>query len=232
MKRLGMMAALAIAAASPTQGAVTPRPGPGDPHIQSVDYDAEQVVVLSVAPEYALTLEFSPDERIENVSVGNNAAWLVTANKSADRLFIKPVQGLVDTDMTVVTDTRIYTFFLKALPAPDPRMAYLVRFQYPTAPQASFASPPNETATYSFEGARELRPSAMTDDGRSTFIDWPERTPIPAVTMIGPDGQESLANGAVRDGRYVIDKVADRFTFRAGGKTASATRHVKEARKR
>lgn len=231
MKRLGIVAAVAIAAAGAAQASVAPRPGRGDPHIQTVDFDAEQVVVLSVALQYALTLEFSPDERIENVSVGNGGAWQVTTNKSADRLFIKPVQGSVDTDMTVVTDTRIYTFELKALPAPDARMAYLVRFHYPIAPQASIALAPPETATYSFEGARGLWPSAMTDDGRATYIDWPDQAAIPVVSVIGPEGKESLANGAVRDGRYIIDKVADRFIFRAGSKTASATRHVKKVRK-
>lgn len=233
MKGLGIAAALAIAAAGPAQALVAPRPGPGDPHIQSVEFDAEQVVGLSVALQYELTLEFSPDERVENVSVGDSAAWQVTTNKSLDRLFIKPVQGSVDTDMTVATDTRVYTFELKALPAPEPRMAYLVRFHYPVAPQASFPSAPavGETVTYSFSGARELQPSAMTDDGRSTYIDWPDRAAIPAVSMIGPDGEPSLANGAVRDGRYVIDKVADRFIFRAGGKSASATRRVKKVGK-
>jgi type IV secretion system protein VirB9 len=221
----------ALIAAGGASASVTPRPGPGDPRIQNVEYDAQQVVVLSVALNYALTLEFSPDERIQNVAVGNAAAWQVTASKSADRLFIKPIQGFVDTDMTVVTDTRTYAFELKALPGPDPRMAYMVRFDYPVAPQAPAAISPNpeESVVYAFGGARGLWPSSMSDDGRSTTIVWPDGAEYPAVSYIDANGQELLANGVVRDGRYVVDQVSNRFIFRVGGKTAFASRSVKKA---
>jgi type IV secretion system protein VirB9 len=220
----GFVAAWFIAGSA--NGAVTPQPGPGDPHIQSVEYDAQQVVVLRLAFNYALTIEFSPDERIENVAVGNSAVWQVTADKSADRLFVKPMQTSGDTDMTVVTDTRIYTFELQTAPSPDASMAYVVRFHYPAAPGAALAANPIPLASvYRFEGARELRPLSMSDDGRSTMITWAAKTPYPAVLIVA-DGKETLANGTVRDGRLVIDDIADRFIFRAGGRTAFATRHV------
>jgi type IV secretion system protein VirB9 len=196
-----------------------------------VDYDADQVVVLSVAFNYALTVEFSPEERIENVSVGNSAVWQVTANKSADRLFVKPMQGAMDTDMTVVTDTRVYAFELRPRSGADGDMAFLVRFSYPVAPQLQTAAElaGADSASFRFGGARELRPSAMTDDGRSTTIDWPNKAVIPEVSVIGPDGRETLVNGAMRDGRFVVDGVADRFQFHAGGKTAFAVRRVRKA---
>jgi type IV secretion system protein VirB9 len=229
MKLVGTLAAAALLASTPAWASVTPSPGAGDPHIQSVDYDPQQVVVLGVCLGYALTVEFSPDERIENVSVGNGAVWQASVNKSADRLFIKPMQGAADTDMTVVTDSRVYTFELRPAPTPD---AFLVRFHYPAAAVAAPAKVVVETGVYRFGGARDLRPTTMTDDGRTTTITWPLDAVIPVVSIVGPDGKEALANGAVRDGRYVIDQVADRYVFRAGGRKAYAARRVLEARAR
>jgi len=225
-----LLIALFLLGPATATAAITPQPGPGDPRIQRVEYDAQQVVLLRVALNYALTVEFAPDERIENVSVGNGAVWQVTANKSANRLFIKPMQSPVDTDMTVVTDTRIYTFELTGAPAPSPTTPFVVRFLYPAAPQP----PPAPTqgaaaAVYRFSGARELRPSAMDDDGRSTTITWPAAAVIPAVSTVAPDGTERLANGAVRDGHFVVDQIAGRFIFRANGRTAYAVRRITKA---
>ena len=59
---------------------VRPAPGPGDPRIQTIVYDANQVVQLQVASGYQLAIEFAPDERIENVAVGVSSAWQVTPN--------------------------------------------------------------------------------------------------------------------------------------------------------
>lgn len=223
MKLVATLAAAALFASAPAWASVSPRPGTGDPHIQTVDYDPQQVVVLSACLGYALTIEFSPDERIENVSVGNSAVWQASVNKGADRLFVKPMQGAADTDMTVVTDSRVYTFELRPSPSPD---AYLVRFRYPTAAAASAAKVVVEPGVYRFGGAKSLRPAEMTDDGRRTTITWPADAVIPAVSIVAPDGKEALANGAIRNGRYVIDQIADRYVFRAGGRKAYAQREA------
>ena len=55
-------------------------------------YDADQVVPLQAAPGYQVMLEFGADERIENVAVGDSAAWQVTPNRSGDHVFVKPLQ--------------------------------------------------------------------------------------------------------------------------------------------
>lgn len=231
MKLAGSAMVVALLGFQPAVAAVTPQPGPGDSHIQTVEYSAQQVVLLRVSLNYALTIEFSPDERVENVSVGNSGAWQVAVNRSANRLFVKPAEMSSDTDMTVVTDTRIYTFQLQATPSPDPSMAFVLSFTYPRAPQEKLSAAPAAVASvYRFDGARELRPLSMTDDGRATTIAWPENAPFPQVSVVGEDGKESLANGAVREGRYVIDQVADRYVFRADGRVTTATRHIVKAR--
>jgi type IV secretion system protein VirB9 len=227
---LALIAALPAGAALPARASVAPKPGLKDPRIQTIDFDPDEVVALRVALGYALTVEFSSDERIENVALGNSAVWQVVANRRADHLFIKPMQGATNTNLNVVTDTREYNFDLTAIPAPDAATAISLRFVYPVsldqpAPQAS------PKARFRFTGAGSIRPASMYDNGLATFVEWREDSQIPAIFMINDQGAEVLINGAMRDGKYVIDLVADHFVFRLGKQKATATRVLDKGQK-
>jgi type IV secretion system protein VirB9 len=209
---------------------LTPAPGPADPHIQSVPYDANQVVRLRTAPGYALTIEFSPDERIETVAMGATAHWHVTANKRADHLFVKQEQGAVDTNLTVITDARRYVFALVPGYGPDPTLPYTLRFTYAgvdSAPEVTVVRP---SGSFRFSGSKALRPVEMADDGEATWIRWASDLDLPAVYSVDAAGRESIVNGAMRDGRFVVDAVAPRFVFRSGRHRTLAVR--REARER
>lgn len=202
-----------------------PVPGPGDPRIQTVLYDPEQVIALQVATGYQVTLEFGPDERIENVAVGDSGAWLVTPNKRGDHLFIKPAQNGVATNMTVVTDARTYSFSLTPAYGPTADMAFTVRFRFPPAAVAAVEqTTPAEVAHYKLRGERTLRPSAIEDDGVHTYLVWPASQTMPAVFAIDAQGRETLVNGMMRDGRYVLDSVSDKLLFRLDKQTGYALR--------
>lgn len=209
---------------------VTPRPGAGDPHVQAVDYDADEVVRLRVALGYQLALELAADERVETVSVGNSSVWQVTANNRGDHVFIKPMQGAAATNLTVITDVRRYAFTLLPAYELEPDLPYTVRFHYPAAPPAAQAPTPSPAASYRFGGDKTLRPATMFDDGSFTFIAWPLDVSLPAVFVIAADGQEALVNGAVRDGYLVVETVAAKFVFRRGAATSTAKRLTVESR--
>lgn len=218
---LALLAALSLPVAA--SGQVRPQPGAGDPRVQSVMYDPDQVVLLQVPVGYELTLELAPDERIENVAVGDSGAWQVTPNKRGDRLFIKPIQGGVTTNMTVVTDARAYLFELS--PGSPGDAAFTVRFRYPPPPVP--AQPDTAVVAagrYKLSGDASIRPDAISDDGSKTFIVWRADQTLPAVFVIDRDGKETLADGAMRDGRYVLDSVSDKLIFRLDRKVAGATR--------
>jgi type IV secretion system protein VirB9 len=203
---------------------VTPSPGPADPRIQSVIYDPQQVVRLRTAPGYALTIEFSPDERIETVAIGTSAQWQVTANKRADLLFVKQEQGAVDTNLTVVTDARRYVFALVPGYGPDQSLPYALRFTYPGTSSAPDVMIERTPGSFRFSGSKALRPIEMADDGQSTWISWSSDLALPAIYSVDASGRESIVNGAMRDGRFVVDAVAPRFVFRSGRKRLVATR--------
>jgi type IV secretion system protein VirB9 len=223
---------VAFAWATPVAAQVRPQPGTGDPHIQSIEYQSNQVVLLESAPGYELTVGLAADEQIESVAVGDSGAWQVTASHSGDHLFIKPLQPGVSTNMTVVTSTRLYTFDLVSLAQASPTMAYTVQFRYPapaTGQTSPDVTPPHKiVGQYIVRGDRSLRPVAMDDDGVHTFIRWPADVALPATYFRDDGGTETLANGHMRGDTYVIDSVHQQLIFRIDNHDARAERVLSE----
>lgn len=219
-------------AGAPALAQVQPQPSGGDPHLQAIDYDPGQIVQLRGSPGYQMMIELSPDEQIKSVAVGDSSAWQVSVNKDGERLFLKPAQPDVSTNMTVVTSVRIYNFDLASLAGPAPDMPYTVQFRYPAPrPQPSeggyvdVASVTRQISRYKVSGDKELWPTGMTNDGQHTFISWPRTAAIPAVYGVDSHGKDMLVNGMMgTDDVYVIDGVPDRLTFRIDDNVAFAVR--------
>jgi type IV secretion system protein VirB9 len=215
---------LLLLAAAPAAAQVRPQPLPdGDPHLQSVPYKEGQVVLLELAPGYQMSVELSSDEQIENVAVGDSNAWQVTANRRGDRLFIKALQGS-PTNMTVITNARLYAFELAPLGGPAANMAYVVRFAYPGEEDEAAGDGPAVEGRYKLSGDKKLRPVRISDDGRHTYIEWAKDRPLPAVYSVGEDRQEALVNGMMRENLYVIDSVVPTLVFRIDRSMARAER--------
>ncbi|MCI4590394.1 TrbG/VirB9 family P-type conjugative transfer protein [Sphingobium sp. BYY-5] len=211
--------------AAPAAAEVIPQPSPGDPRIQTVDYDGDQVVRLGLQTGFTVAIEFAADERIENVAIGEATGWQVTPNKRADHLFIKPTDGAIDTNLIVLTDARRYSFLLSSgsVMGISP---YIVRFRYAGIDMAPPTVVHDSQASYRVKGAKELIPQGMADDGLATTIRWPAQVAIPAVYAVDEQGDETLINGAMREGAFVVDAIAPRFIFRSGKRKAVATRQV------
>ncbi|WP_425998011.1 TrbG/VirB9 family P-type conjugative transfer protein [Caulobacter sp. DWR1-3-2b1] len=225
MKAAIFLSAMALAGAPmAAEAAVVPRPGHADPHIQTVEYDPNQTVILSGVLGFQLMLEFAPDERLENVSIGDSLGWQVTPNRKANLLFLKPIERRA-TNMVVVTSQRRYTFDLRvaAKGASAARAAYVVRFLYPQAAVAMAAiDPPPElrpeevNTAYLVTGSTESMPARVFDDGRMTYFAWAPQSAVPAIFAVGSDGKENLVNHGVRHGYTVVEQLAGRFVLRNG----------------
>ncbi|MEG3085374.1 TrbG/VirB9 family P-type conjugative transfer protein [Sphingomonas sp. PB2P12] len=202
-----------------------PQPTGGDPRIQSVDYRPDQVVAVEVATGYQVTIELAPDETVQSAAVGDSAAWQVTANKAGNRLFIKPLQSNVTTNLTVFTDVRSYAFDLSDALG-NTATPYTIRFRYAVPSSGGFTpvQMPQQQRLYRLSGARALQPAAIHDDNIHTFIEWAPDAPLPATYTIDDAGREVLANGNMRQGVYVVDGVASRLIFRIDKKNARADR--------
>lgn len=204
-----------------------PEPGVSDPHIQSVLYVPDEVVRLQGALGWQIMLEFGPDERIENVSIGDALAWQVTPNKRARNLFLKPLVRKAATNMTVVTDRRRYAFSLETV-SRSATTPWVVRFQYPQeVVQAVEEPPPPPPAALNFAyrtaGAVSVAPSRVWDNGQLTYFEFAPGTPIPAIFVGGPGKDEALVNSLIRGRVVVVQQTGTRFTLRAGLQMATVT---------
>lgn len=204
-----------------------PEPGPVDPHIQSILYDPDQVVLLSGALGWQIMLEFGPDERIENVSIGDALAWQVTPNKKARDLFLKPLIKNAATNMTVVTDQRRYSFELETGPR-SVATPWVVRFDYPkevveAVPEPLPPPPPPLNFNYSLSGDPALLPTRVWDDGTMTYFEFSNDKALPAIYAGGPKNNESLVNTLVRGHLIVVQQTSGMFTLRSGKQIATVT---------
>lgn len=211
-----------------------PVPGLGDPHIQSVLYDPDEVVELQGALGWQIMLEFGPDERIENVSIGDALAWQVTPNKKARNLFLKPLIKGAATNMTVVTDRRRYAFSLDTA-ARQSTTPWVVRFEYPreiveAVEEVLPPPPPPLNFGYTVTGAAALRPARVWDDGLMTYFEFAENQAIPAIFAGGPGKDEALVNSLTRGRVIVVQQTSGRFTLRTGKAFASVSAGIGKRR--
>jgi type IV secretion system protein VirB9 len=230
---LSRLALLLVLAAAPAMAQVQPQPAAANPHLQAIDYDSDEIVQLRGAPGYQMMVELSPDEQVQSVALGDSSAWQVSVSKEGDRLFLKPAQPDISTNMTVVTSVRVYNFELASLSGPSPDMPYTVQFRYPApkvreaadAQYVDVAAATRRISRYKVSGDRRLCPSGMTNDGQHTFIVWPATAAIPAVYAVDARGHDTLVNGMMgTDDVYVIDGVPDRLRFRIDDNVAYAVR--------
>lgn len=221
----------------------TPALAAGDSRLQSVHYEADKVVTVKGRLGYQSMIEFAQGEQIENVAVGDSAAWQVTPNKRANLLFLKPLMAGAKTNMTVVTDQRTYLFDLSVASGGSAPL-YNLRFTYgprpqkvqtriaypnllPDAPAAS--SPPRVVRAaaqavgqpklnyaWKKKGDKEILPARYYDDGRSLYLQWKPGVPIPALSERDGKGREGLVNYRLVGNFIVVDQVPHTLVMRLG----------------
>lgn len=121
-----MLAAAVLGLAAPAQAA--------DERLQTLIYNEAAVVRIDGKVKVQTTIKFAPDEAIENVAIGDSAAWQVQPNRAQTILFVKPLEPAARTNMTVVTNKRTYLFDLVASPRNAP--LYVLQFRYPELEKA------------------------------------------------------------------------------------------------
>lgn len=213
-----------------------------DPRLQSVHYEADKVVKVHGRLGFQSMIEFGQGESIENVAVGDSSAWQVTPNKRANLLFLKPLMSKARTNMTVVTDQRVYLFDLNVASSGSTPL-YNLRFTYggtPPTPQADkpqqkiayptlLASAPPSAPTvvhpklnydWKRKGDKEILPARYYDDGRSLYLQWKPGVPMPALFERDDQGREGLLNYRQQGSFIVVDGVPKTLVMRLGKDTA------------
>jgi len=103
-----------------------------DNRIKTYIYNPNEVYLLVVHYGFQSHIEFAKSEEIQTITLGDSYAWKITP--LAKRLFIKPMERNIRTNMTVITSKRTYQFDIvaKELDAGEEKdLVYVIRFVYP-----------------------------------------------------------------------------------------------------
>lgn len=222
---------------------ITPPKGNYDPRVRIVDYNPLNVVKLPTFYGVSTHIQFSPSETIRDVAVGDDQAWKVIPRGS--NLFIKPQAEKADTNVTVITDKRIYQFALVVQPRrvkdstawADPNLIFSLAFRYPEEEAAkataaakqseirgklSDATKAGQNFDYWVAGSAEISPTSARDDGRFIYLTFTNNRDMPAVYSVDEQGNEALINTNVIDGNtIVIQRMVRHLMLRKGSAVAS-----------
>jgi len=215
----------------------SPQAAAADGRIRLIDYADTAVVRLDGCFGFQTMIEFDPGERIENVGLGDAAQWLVSPNKRANMLFVKPAYRSSHSNMTVSTDRRRYSFELSAKPTAacaKGEVVYDLRFRYKDEPIETAAlagapatpaepmipAPEQRNLAYTFTGARDNVPMRVFDNGRATYFRWAEGMATPAVYALAADKSETLVSFTSQGDWLVAGQIAPSFILRSGNAVA------------
>lgn len=208
---------------------------PVDSRIRILTYDPHDVYTVPTKYGYQTSIVFSHNEQITTVSVGDRSMWQIVP--SGNRIFIRPMDENLATNMTVITNIREYNFDIKSVTGGQTSNLYVVQFRYPnestasdTTSPAAVASAPSTPVTippldtqrsqnineaYSYTGPDELAPSQVYDDGKTTYVLYeimPSPAPRPIVT--GPSGKTATAKHEIKGNKMTIHTVMSNFILR------------------
>ena len=201
-----------------------------DPRLKVVDYQPTLVLPLTAFVGYHVHFEFAPGEFFINLGAGDTSSLDVGAE--GNHLLIKPKQPTGGTNLTIITNRRVYFIDFRAVGrAPHPNEAvYSVAYRYPPTDGAAevskllpaepvdrlIAPRPTLNTDYWFCGSPSLRPIGAVDDGLQLRLTFAPQAELPAVFAAEPDGAESLVNTHVENDSLVVHRLAARLVLRRG----------------
>jgi len=233
MKRYKVIRILIIIAmlVLPTLSNAIDKPVAIDSRIKTLIYSENEVFRLVVHYGYQTSIEFQDGEEVQTISVGNNYAWTLTP--IGRRLFIKPLEDNILTNMTILTNQRSYQFEIQSKPLSnsiDEELVYVVRFFYPgqgfdeKRPDIEF----NEVDSiptlkpynfnYTLSGSDKFAPVKVFDDGINTFFKFDKAlVNLPTIALVDQDGLGQNLELRKRGEYVVVNTVGKSFDLTLQG---------------
>ncbi len=103
-----------------------------DSRIKTYIYNPNEIYLLVLHFGYQSHIEFAKGEEIQTISLGDSYAWKMTPLDN--RLFIKPLEKNMRTNMTIITNKRTYQFDIVSEDleiGEEKDLVYVIRFYYP-----------------------------------------------------------------------------------------------------
>lgn len=223
---------LGFAAGNSAQASQFPRYLGNEKKFRAYIYNPNDVYRYIGHYTYQGFIEFGENETISTISMGDTTLWLF--EYLGNRLFLKPVAQNADTNMTVITNEKVYHFELTAKIATgidDKDLIFVVKFIYPDEQDKNILQFPKKPESdepdmrnlaiynfnYEFAGEPEIAPVKVFDDGVFTYMQFPKNAPeIPAIFSVDSAGFEELVNFRVAGNYMVVERVSSQFTLRNG----------------
>ncbi len=215
----------ALAAEGPSRAA--------DGRIRHVVYDPDEVVTIEAVVGVATHIVLEPGETYLTHAFGDGKAWDFAVK--GNHCFLKAVATDADSNLTIVTDRRSYHFSLRLSTAPGASPTFEIVFRYPDrdarrkreddarrAVDDGFARRGDRAnLDYTMSGDLDLAPLNAWDDGEFTYFKFPGNRDRPAISLVDPDGNESIVNrhnaGESSD-VIVVHRVAQQWALRLGAR--------------
>jgi type IV secretion system protein VirB9 len=218
--------------------------------LQVFDYAPGRIYEVWAAPLRVTTLTLSPGEALIAKAAGDTVRWQIgettsgTGEAQRTHVLVKPLEQGLETNLVLTTSRRVYLVQLRS-GKPDAFNPAVTWDEVATrplrldvdiaSPAVATAEPPPVYGRYSVKpkGRRpHWTPSAVFDDGRRTYIAFPETLAVgeaPALFALSPDGESQMVNYRQQGGLFVADRVLDRAELRLGGKRAQVVRLTRQA---
>lgn len=246
MRTIAMAALLLTASASTALALEIPRGASQDSRVRFVDYQPYNITRIVGSLRSSVQVEFSADEEIAHVALGNSVAWEVAP--AGNILFLKPRENQPVTNISVVTTRRdgssrsyqmeltvrdgtvevgqnTYFYVKYRYPADDAERRRQASAAHVVAAQAKEAD--NVLALheaygprnwrYSAQGSQALEPETVYDNGKVTTFAFVGNQEMPAIYIENSDGSESLVPKSVDGNVVLVHAISRKFILRRGG---------------
>jgi type IV secretion system protein VirB9 len=208
------------------------------------DFHPDQVYEVYTQPLRVTDIRLEPGEQVvEKPFFSDSDRWMPGAGvhhelgMATQHIYVKPKEAALSATLIINTDRRVYHIILRSYR--DTHMP-MVRWRYPGAglPQRYAASPRgqetgdgavdpalidprflsfNYRLTYGLFGKPKWLPELVYDDGKKTYVSFPDdtlRTELPAVF----ENRSDVLNYRVLGNLLIIDKLIETITVRIAKK--------------
>jgi type IV secretion system protein VirB9 len=189
-----------------------------DKRIRLETYSKDMVYNIYTEIGRATLIQLEDDESLSDSSssvlgIGDAEAWNLAVR--GNNIVLKPAKKMPNTNIIVVTNKRTYAFDLMETKKNNPS-TYLLRFFYPDTQAKLMAVKDSErlnikeddqvlvklntviNTNYNWRGTNKaLKPTAIFDNGRFTYLMYDDARELPVFFKILPDNKEGLINSHV-----------------------------------
>jgi type IV secretion system protein TrbG len=212
---------------------------------QVFPYETGRVFEIWTAPLRITTISLEPGETITNKAAGDTERWMIGDTSSGTgatlqtHILVKPFKAGIDTNMVVTTNRRVYFLSLRAAEQADAFNSAVTWTHPHPLPSSGAQTASSSTSTLIAGNGRTAAidtlnqnyriragwrkppwtPVSVSDDGRQTFITFPESlasTEAPPLFVIGDNGETQLVNWRKQGNVYVVDRMFQNAELRLG----------------